>query len=227
MKTDKQIQTNVISALEWEPSVDASKIGVSVRDGIVTLDGYVDSFVEKLAAERVTSIVLGVKGIAEEIKVRLPQSYERNDADIAEAALNALEWNVAVPHAQIKVQVQDGNIILSGEVDWEYQRIAAHNAVCCLVGVKGITNQISIKPSIKPVDVKSNIKRALKRHSVIDTNNLTVKVVGSKIILSGNVHSWTEKEEAGTAAWATPGVSDVENNIVIIDPSEIYGEPAI
>jgi len=227
MKTDAEIQSNVISELKWEPSVNAAKIGVSVRDGIVTLDGYVDSFVEKMAAERVVSRVAGVKAIAEEIKVRLPQSFERNDADIAEAALNALEWNVTVPHDQIKVKVQDGEVILSGEVDWEFERNAAHQAVCCLMGVRGVINQISITPSVRPVDVKSKIKSAFQRHSVLDVKKLTVESVGSRVILSGSVHSWTEKQEAGSAAWAAPGVSDVENNIVVIPPSEIYGEPTL
>lgn len=226
MKTDAEIQNNVISELKWEPSVNAAKIGVSVRDGIVTLDGYVDSFVEKMAAERVASRVAGVKAIAQEIKVRLPQSFERNDADIAEAALNALEWNVMVPHDRIKVKVQDGEVILSGEVDWEFERNAAHDAVCCLMGVKGIVNQISIKPSVSPINVKSKIKSAFRRHSVLDAKNLTIESVGSKVILSGSVHSWIEKQEAGSAAWSAPGVSDVENNIVVIPPSEIYGEPA-
>jgi osmotically-inducible protein OsmY len=226
MKTDAEIQNNVISELKWEPSVNAAKIGVSVRDGIVTLDGYVDSFVEKMAAERVASRVAGVNAIAQEIKVRLPQSFERNDADIAEAALNALEWNVMVPHDRIKVKVQDGEVILSGEVDWEFERNAAHDAVCCLMGVKGIVNQISIKPSVSPINVKSKIKSAFRRHSVLDAKNLTIESVGSKVILSGSVHSWIEKQEAGSAAWSAPGVSDVENNIVVIPPSEIYGEPA-
>ena len=159
--------------------------------------------------------------------MRLLQSYERNDADIAEAALNALEWNVMVPQGRIKVTVQDGMVILSGEVDWGYERTAARNAVCCLVGVKGVTNQISIKPSASLADVKSKIKGAFKRHSVLDAKNIVVKSSGSVVTLTGTVHSWIEKQEAEYAAWAAPGVTDVENNIVVIPASEIYGEPAI
>ena len=136
MKTDALIQSNVISELKWEPSIKSAAIGVSVRDGIVTLDGYVNSFVEKITAEKVAIRVMGVKAVAQELKVRLPQSYERNDADIAEAAVNALEWNMNVPHERIKVEVQESMVVLSGEVDWEYQRAAAHDAVCCLIGVK-------------------------------------------------------------------------------------------
>jgi osmotically-inducible protein OsmY len=226
MKTDALIQSDVISELKWEPSIDAAKIGVSVRDGIVTLDGDVDSFIEKLAAERVASHVAGVKAVAQELKVRLPQSFERNDADIAEAAVAALEWNMMVPHDRIKVAVQDGMVILTGEVDWEYQRAAAHNAVCCLIGVKGVTNEISIKPSVKPVDVKSKIKSAFRRHSALDAKHIMVESAGSKVILNGSVHSWTEKQEAASSAWAAPGVSDVENNLVVIGASEIYGVPA-
>lgn len=215
MKTDSLIQDDVINELKWEPSIDATKIGVTVKDGIVTLTGYVDSFAEKLAAERVATRVVGVKAIAQEIQVRVPQLYERNDSDIAQAALNALEWNVMVPHDRIKVKVQDGWIILSGEVDWEYQRDAARDAVCCLVGVKGVTNQITVKPSVQPEDVKSKIERAFQRHSVLDARRLMVETVGSKVILNGTVHSWNEKQEAGSAAWAAPGVSEVENNITI------------
>jgi osmotically-inducible protein OsmY len=226
VKTDALIQGDVIAELKWEPSIDATQIGVTVKDGVVTLSGYVGSFVEKLAAEKVASQVIGVKAIAEEIKVRLPKSYERNDADIAEASVNALDWNVTVPHDRIKVKVQDGIVTLNGEVDWRYQKDAAHDAVCCLMGVKGIINQIAVKPSESPIAIKSKIERAFKRHSALDVEAITVETNGSKVILSGSVHSWIDKQEAGSAAWAAPGVSDVENNIVVLPASEIYGEPA-
>ena len=144
MKDDALIQNNVISALKWEPSVNTAAIGVSVKDGIVTLNGYVNSFTEKLAAEKIASRVVGVTGVAQELKVRLPQAYERDDADLAEAAVNALEWSALVPDDRIKVKVQEGMVVLSGAVDWEYQRAAAHDAVCCLLGVKGVTNQMPI-----------------------------------------------------------------------------------
>ncbi len=226
MKTDAIIQNNVISELKWEPSVDASKIGVSVRDGVVTLSGYVDTFIEKLSAERAARRVSGVEAIAEEIKINLPQTYERDDADIAEAAKNSLEWNVQVPHDQIQVQVENGRVILTGEVEKAYQKEAAHNAVCCLMGVKGVTNQISISPSIGPVGIKTKIKNAMKRHSAIDARDIIVETTGSKVTLSGSVHSWIDKQEAGSAAWAAPGVTDVENNIVVLPASEIHGVPA-
>ena len=227
MKTDALLQSDVISELKWEPSIDAGTIGVSVRDGIVTLDGYVNSFVEKLTAVRAASRVMGVKAVAQELKIRLPQSYERNDADIAEAAVNALEWNMKVPDDRIKVEVQDGMVILTGEVDWEYQRAAAHDAVCCLIGIKGVTDEISIKSSVSPVNVKSKIKSAFQRHSVLDAKNIIVESDGSKVILNGTVHSWIEKQEADSAAWSAPGVSNVENNLVVTGASEIYGLPTI
>ena len=227
MKDDALIQNNVISELKWEPSVNAAAIGVSVKDGIVTLNGYVDSFTEKLTAERVARRVMGVKGIAQELKVKLPQSFERSDADIAEAAVNALEWNTLVPDDRIKVEVQDGMVVLSGQVDWEYQRAAAHDAVCCLMGVKGVTDEIGINPPVSPKDVKSKIQSALQRHSTLDAKHIVVESVGSRVILNGTVHSWTEKQEAASAAWSEPGVSDVENNLVIIGASEIYGLPTL
>jgi osmotically-inducible protein OsmY len=186
----------------------------------------VNTVVEKMAAERAAKRVSGVEAIAEEIKVKLPQSYERDDADIAEAAANALEWNVLVPHDKIKVQVENGMVILTGEVEKAYQRDAAHNAICCLMGVNGVTNQISISSSVSPVGIKTKIKNAMKRHSAIDARDLIVETVGSKVILSGSVHSWIDKQEAGSAAWAAPGVTDVENNIVVLPASEIYGEQA-
>jgi osmotically-inducible protein OsmY len=165
--------------------------------------------------------------VAQELKIRLPQSYERNDADIAEAAVNALEWNMKVPDDRIKVEVQDGMVILTGEVDWEYQRAAAHDAVCCLIGIKGVTDEINIKPSMSPVNVKSKIKSAFQRHSVLDAKNIIVESDGSKVILNGTVHSWIEKQEADSAAWSAPGVSNVENNLVVTGASEIYGLPTI
>ena len=227
MKDDILIQNNVISELKWEPRVNAAAIGVSVKDGIVTLNGYVSSFTEKLAAEKVASAVVGVKGVAQELKVKLPQAFERDDADIAEAAVNALEWNTLVPDDRIKVEVQDGMAVLSGEVDWEYQRAAAHDAVCCLLGVKGVTNEISINPSVSPKDVKSKIQGAFQRHSILDAKHIVIESVGSKVILNGTVHSWTEKQEAASAAWSAPGVSDVENNLVSVGASEIYGQPTL
>lgn len=215
MKTDRELQQDVMTELRWEPSVDATEIGVAVKDSVVTLSGYVDSYAEKLAAERVAGRVFGVKAMAQEIKVRLPSSFERPDEDIAHAVANALEWNMSVPHDRIKAKVQDGWVTLSGDVDWRYQKDATEDAVCCLMGVVGVSNQITVKPSIKPLDVKAKIESAFQRNAMLDARRITVETRGDKVILRGSVRSWAEREQAQVAACAAPGVCEVENNIII------------
>ena len=167
MKTDSELQQDVMNELQWEPMVKAAEIGVGVKDGVVTLSGYVDSFYKKWAAERAAARVFGVKAVAEELKVRLPGSLERSDEDIARAASDALEWNVAVPYEGIKVQVQDGLVTLSGKVDWWYQKDAAEDAVRKLVGVVMVSNYITIKPAVKPEDVKDKIVSAFHRNALL------------------------------------------------------------
>ena len=214
MKTDLELQHDVMIELQWEPMVKAAEIGVGVKDGVVTLSGYVDSFYKKWAAERAAARVFGVKAVAEELKVRLPGSLERSDEDIARAASDALEWNVAVPYEGIKVQVQDGLVTLSGKVDWWYQKDAAEDAVRKLVGVVMISNYITIKPAVKPEDVKDKIVSAFQRNALLDARRVTVEAHGGKVILRGSVRNWAEKEQVEQAAWAAPGVSEVESHIL-------------
>jgi osmotically-inducible protein OsmY len=214
MKTDSELQQDVMNELQWEPMVKAAEIGVGVKDGVVTLSGYVDSFYKKWAAERAAARVFGVKAVAEELKVRLPGSLERSDEDIARAASDALEWNVAVPYEGIKVQVQDGLVTLSGKVDWWYQKDAAEDAVRKLVGVVMVSNYITIKPAVKPEDVKDKIVSAFQRNALLDARRVTVEAHGGKVILRGSVRNWAEKEQVEQAAWAAPGVSEVESHIL-------------
>jgi osmotically-inducible protein OsmY len=215
MKTDTELQRDVMNELKWEPTIKAAEIGVGVKDGVVTLSGYVDSYVKKWAAERAAARVSGVRAVAEEIQVRLPGSLKRSDEDLAGAVANVLEWNVLVPHDRVKVQVEDGLVTLSGEVDWGYQKFAAEEAVRYLMGVVLFNNQITVKPPVKPQDVKDKIVSAFRRNALLDSRRVTVETRGGWVILSGSVHNWAERAEAQWTAWAAPGVSEVENNITI------------
>ena len=213
--TDSELKRDVMDELMWEPDINAVEIGVAVKDGVVTLSGYVDSYHEKLAAERAAQGVFGIKAVVQEIKVRLPGSLQRSDEDIAKAAVNALTWNISVPHDRIKVKVQDGWVTLSGQVDWRYQRDAAEDAVCNLMGVVGVSNQITVKPSLKPTEIKSKIESAFQRNALLDARRITVQVRGDKVTLEGYVRSYAEKKEAEQAAFSAPGICEVENKIVV------------
>jgi osmotically-inducible protein OsmY len=215
MKTDAQLQQDVMAELNWEPSVNAAQIGVEVKDGIVTLAGHVDSYAEKFDAERAAQRVAGVKALAIEMDVTLPGSSKRNDADIARSAENVLEWMTYLPKGSVKLKVEGGWITLSGEVDWEYQRQTALSGVRYLMGVTGVSNQIAVKSKVSLSAVKSDIEAALKRRAKSDAQNISVKVQGGDVTLSGTVHSWSERELASDAAWGTPGVRKVVDNITV------------
>jgi osmotically-inducible protein OsmY len=215
-KTNTQLQQDVLQELKYEPSVDASDIGVTAKDGIVSLTGKVKNYAEKYAAVHATERVAGVRAVTDEMKVDLPSTHVRDDQDIAKAALNALEWDVWVPNKQIKVKVDDGWITLEGEVDYKYQQAAAENAVRNLIGVKGVTNLINLKkPSVKYFEVKTTIENALRRAAELDAQRIQVEVDGDKVVLRGDVRSWAERSEAERAAWSAPGVARVEDDLVV------------
>jgi len=216
MKTDIDLQHHVQHELEWEPSVDAAHIGVAASHGVVTLSGHVASHVEKLAAERAARNIYGVRAVANELDVRLPGSHKRTDEDIATACVNALKQHSSVPQGRIKPTVEHGRITLHGEVEWQYQKLAAVKAVRYLPGVIGIVNAITVKPHASPVDIKDQIERAFKRSAELDARRVTVRVDGSKVSLHGTVRSWIEKDEAARTAWAAPGIVDVDNQILVL-----------
>ena len=213
--TDLELKKAVESELNFEPSINAAEIGVAAKDGIITLSGSVPSYWEKMAAERAAARVSGVKAVVNEVEVHLPGSSERTDEDIARAALNALQWNVLIPLDRIKVKVSKGWVTLEGMVDWQFQKTAAEKAVRKLIGVKGVIDLIELKPSVSKGEVKAAIEGALKRLAEIDANKIKVETEDGKVVLSGTVRSWFEREEAERAAWAAPGVRTVEDRIAV------------
>ena len=215
MKTDAEIQSDIMDEFEWEPSVDPSQIGVTVKNGIVTLTGHVSSYPQKATAERVAKSVSGVKAVADELEIRITRVDEKTDTEIAEAALDALRWDVVVPNDRIKVTVRAGQVTLEGDLDWHYQREAAANAVRMLLGVTSVTNLVKIKTKAKPSEVKGKIEAAFRRSAIVDAARVKVEAHDGIVVLSGKVPTWTEREEAERASWSAPGVSKVENRLVI------------
>lgn len=218
MQTDSEIQKNITDQLRWEPFLNPAEIGVAVKDGIVTLTGQVDSYSKKIGAELAVKKIAGVKAVAEEIHVGPSPSYLRTDTELAAAVANALKWHTAVTEDKIKIMVEKGVISLSGEVDWNYQRQAAVDAVKNLAGVTRINNYIVIKPGVTSKDVRQRITSALQRNATLDADKIVVELLGNKVLLSGTVRSLAEKDDAEVAAWAAPGVSSVENRLGVVEP---------
>ena len=214
--TDKDLKTSIETALDFEPSLDATDIGVSVDEAVVTLRGNVGTYAEKNAAERVALRVFGVKAVANDLAVHLPFGFQRTDTEIAQAAVTALKWNTMIPQDRITLTVGNGWITLNGTLDWQYQRDVATRAVRDLTGVKGVTNNVTLKPHVKTTDVREKIEAAFKRSAEIDARRINVTAQDGKVILSGNVHSWAERQAAERAAWAAQGVTTVDDRLAII-----------
>ena len=215
MKTDAQLQKDVMAQLAWEPAIKATRIGVEVKDGVVTLAGEVATYSEKWYAERAAQRVSGVKALAIEMKVTLAGSARRTDADIGQSARNVLDWTTSVDSDAVKVQVEGGWITLSGEVDWQYQKQAATDAVRALMGVTGVSDQIGIKHKPMASIVKADIDAAIKRSAAVDSSEIFVDVRGTDVTLTGQVHSWSERDLATDSAWSSPGVRNVIDKMTL------------
>ncbi len=213
--SDKALRQAVIDELEWDPSFNARHIGVAVEDGVVTLTGHVGSYIERLAAEKAVKRVKGVRAIAEEIEVRFPSDKKTSDDQIAKRALDVIAWDSTIPKDRIQIKVQNGFVTLTGEVDWFYQRDDAEAAVRKLTGVKGLSNEIKVKPQVRGTDIKQRIETALKRNAEVEADAIKVTVQEGRVILDGKVKAWYERELAERTAWSAPGVISVEDRISI------------
>ena len=214
-KTDTDLKADVLAELKYEPSVKVTDIGVLVKDGTVTLNGYVTSAAEKWEAVRATKRVVGVKAIADDIEIKLSETFINTDSDIAAAAIHHIDWFTTIPKGSVKVIVRNGWITLDGEVDWQYLKTAAGHFLHHLSGVKGVTNEISIKPRLLVTEVATDIKLAFKRSAMLDANKIQIDVAGSKVTLKGKVRNYAELEEAERAVWAASGVLTVDNQLSV------------
>lgn len=216
MKTNSELQKDVQDAIKWEPLLNAAEIGVTAKDGIVTLTGTVNSYAKKSEAEMAAKNVAGVKAVVEKIELKIGTDWaKKDDNEIATEVLNALKWNWEVPNDRLKVKVEKGWITLDGELTWNFQKEAAKNSVKNLLGVTGVTNNIAIKAESHDKIEKAKVEEALSRNWSINTQDIHVSVSGTKVTLSGTVNSWYQKDEAGRIAWSTPGVWSVDNELEV------------
>ena len=215
MTDDTQLQQIILDQLKWEPSVNAAHIGVTARNGVVTLTGHVQSYLEKSSAEKAVRRVKDVKAVAEELEVRLPFSVKHGDEEIASSAVNRLKWDSSVPKDTVKVKVEKGWVTLTGDVDWHFEQEAAARNVRGLWGVVGVDNQITIKPKPDTSKIRNDIIAALGR-SWFDPATINVSAQGGRVTLTGKVESWYERDEATSTAWAAPGTTSVENELAIV-----------
>ncbi|MEN3385030.1 MAG: hypothetical protein V7608_5074 [Hyphomicrobiales bacterium] len=215
MTSDRDIERNVKEELQWNPDLDPSDIAVSVKDGVVTLAGFVKSYTDKYEAESAAKRVAGVRGVANDLEVRLPAIDERPDPEIARDAVAAMKSLLPISSENIKIVVKNGWVTLEGQVEWQYQKNTAEAAVRRIKGIKGVTNSIVLKPRAEPAEIKKKIQEAFKRNAEVDANRIVVETEGSAVILKGTVRSWIEREEAERVAWSAPGVTKVEDRIVV------------
>jgi osmotically-inducible protein OsmY len=215
MKSDREIERDVKEELEWNPDLDATDIAVSAKNGVVTLVGFVKSYTDKYEAEAAAKRVAGVVGVANDLEVRMPSVDERPDPEIARAAVAAIKAQLPISAERIKVVVKSGWVTLEGQVEWQYQKNTAETAVRRIKGVKGVSNLVQLKPRAEPSEIKKKIMDAFKRNAEVDANRIVVEANGSEVILEGTVRSWIEREEAERVAWSAPGVTKVEDRIVV------------
>ncbi len=215
MKTNTDLQQDVENAIKWEPLLGAAEIGVTAKDGVVSLTGTVDSYAKKLEAEMAAKKVIGVKALVEKIEVKFPSSWNKTNEEIAKEVLTGLQSNWSVPDDKVTVKVEDGWVTLEGELPWNYQREAAKNAVRFLTGVKGVTNNIKIKSEIHDAIEKKDVEAAIGRSWSVDDSDINVSVSDTTVTLTGTVNSWYQKEEAGRIAWNTPGIWHVKNELAV------------